>query len=62
MNINLPWPVTLGLALFVFIMIALCATWAWTAKSYILAVPLTVIFVAACWALIALFERWGPTT
>ena len=56
---TLPPLLTLALALFVFIMIALCATWAWTTRSYVLAVPLTVVFLAACVGIIWMMERWG---
>lgn len=56
---TLPTIVTFGLAVFVFIVIALCASWAWGARIYVLAVPLTVVFVAACFGLWWMMERWG---
>lgn len=51
--------VTLTLALFLFIMLALVATWAWVARQWFLAVPLTIVFLAACYGLLWFMNRWG---
>jgi hypothetical protein len=53
----------LGLAgvLFLFVMLALCGSWAWSSRNYLLAVPLTILFLAACVGLFWVMEHWGPT-
>lgn len=50
---------TLCLALTIYIILGLVATWAWTTRQWFLAVPLTIVFIGACVGMICLMERWG---
>lgn len=49
----------LAAALFLFIMLALTTSWAWAAKVYVLAIPLTIVFLGACWGLVAYMNHYG---
>lgn len=42
-----------------YIMVALCAMWAWETRSWLLATPLTLIFLVSTAALVWTFDRWG---
>lgn len=56
---NIPEIVQLSLVLFMFIVLALVTSWAWGARQWFLAVPLTIVFVAASVGLFWFMERWG---
>lgn len=52
---------SLALVLFIFITVALCTSWAWGSRNYILAVSLTIVFIASCVGLWAYMEHYGAS-
>lgn len=52
---------TLSIAAIVtlYLLVALCAMYAWGQREWWLAVPLTFIFAVATVAVVWSFERWG---
>lgn len=51
--------VAIGCTMAIYIIIALCAMWAWRNLDWWLAVPLTAIFLISTVAVVWSFERWG---
>jgi isoprenylcysteine carboxyl methyltransferase (ICMT) family protein YpbQ len=45
--------------MFLYVVVALCAMWAWQNRDWWLSVPLTLIFLAATAAMVWTLERWG---
>jgi formate hydrogenlyase subunit 4 len=45
--------------MFLYVVVALCAMYAWQNHDWWLSVPLTLIFGASTVALMWSFERWG---
>jgi hypothetical protein len=50
---------SIALVMSLYICVALCAMWAWQQGDWWLAVPLTIIFLAATFGMVWYFERWG---
>jgi formate hydrogenlyase subunit 4 len=45
--------------MFLYVVVALCAMYAWQNHDWWLSVPLTLIFGASTVAIVWSFERWG---